>query len=292
MHKSAAKKLFVGTAAVVVLFCLISIVGMIDVFDRGVAQISGARSTVATSLEAVYGPEDNSLGYAGMTFKEHKTITVHACGAGGGGGGGGQGYEDGDDEGNGGGGGGGGGKGTCLTKSFKLRAGDTLRWQAGTGGMGGLGATMAVYDNYSVLNTFTNSTSGGNGGNSYVSINGIDIMMAPGGNGGAYGSSAIDNGMGGGGGWGGSPVYYDASWHAGRAGGGQWDNPLIHQGNGGAGGRGETNTVGGDMSSSGAGGITAGNWPYGGNGGDGPPTFGGSGGNGGRGGDGRIMILW
>lgn len=304
----------------VVIIGVINSVGIINLLNGGLsAQVFN--STFLSKPEThIYYVQDNNFGQqTGMMFKQNKYITIKACGAGAGGGGGGRGWEDGDGEGNGGGGGGGGGRGQCNTKSFKLRAGDTVRWLVGTGGTGGSGGVLDTFTGSQYSNEDTIATYGQDGGITYVSINGIDVMAVAGGHGGAFGSNAMDNGMGGGGGWGGSIIegYPQSSWHSGHAGGGQWDNPVSHCPNGGRGGRGETDVWGGDPMTSGNPGSSSFSYEFGGNGGDGELTFGGGGGGGGacrwywyavngnynnsirsqggwggRGGDGYIQFSW
>ncbi len=324
MKKIYQKELVLGGAIFVTTIGIISAMGIM-IADKGNLRAQVFGNSLLSSQKPqtnYYDVSDNTEGQqVGLTFKQNKVITITACGAGAGGGGGGRGWEDGDGEGNGGGGGGGGGRGVCQTRTTKLRAGDTIRWLVGTGGNGGAGGVLDTFvgSQYPIENTV--ATYGQNGGTTYVSVNGVDIIQASGGNGGAYGSNAMDNGMGAGGGWGGStvPGYASSSWHAGHAGGGQWDNPQIVCGNGGRGGRGETDVSGGDPMTSGSPGYSGVNsYDFGGHGGNGQSTFGGGGGGGGpcrwywyaayednydnsirnrggwggRGGDGYVVISW
>lgn len=314
-------KLVRSAVALVVILGFVNSLGIVGLsMSNQSAQVFGSTLFFKPETHTYYVADNDYGQQIGMTFKQNKYITIKACGAGAGGGGGGRGWEDGDGEGNGGGGGGGGGSGQCNTRSFKLRAGDTVRWLVGTGGTGGSGGVLDTFTGSQYPNEDTVATYGQNGGTTYVSINGIDVMTLSGGHGGAFGSNAMDNGMGAGGGWGGSIIdgYPQSSWHAGHAGGGQWDNPTSHCPNGGRGGRGETDAWGGDQSTSGSPGYSSFNsYDFGGHGGDGQLTFGGGGGGGGpcrwywyavngnynnsirnrggwggRGGDGYVTISW
>ncbi len=229
----------------------------------------------------IFGVEDNNDGSVnGLSFKSNKFVTIKACAGGGGGGGGGRGWEDGSSDGNGGGGGGGGGKGTCQIKKSKMKAGDTIRWHIGSGGTGGAAGEINVITTMNMIITDTVAQSGGNGGWTYVSINGVDIMQLPGGNGGLAGTNAYT--LQGTGGLGGSLVSQNMTWHKGIDGHSQWENPQIHMGNGGRGGRGENNIDGSAMNG-GLPGVSSGSYPFGGNGSAGENSFGGGGGGGGAG---------
>lgn len=286
MKKLNEKNLLVGAVAFVAVLGFINIIGLVAAKGDMLAQVFGTSLSKPVSHGSVhYGIGENNYGQqVGLTFKDNKILTITACGGGGGGGGGGFGWEDGDDEGSGGGGGGGGGKGACLTRILKLRSGDTIRWLVGGGGHGGLGGVREINEDFSVSDVLINPTYGADGGTTYVSINGIDVIQAEGGRGGAYGSNAWGDGVGGGGGWGGSLTNAQASWHKGATGVGQWDFwPEIDAGNGGRGGRGENNSSVGDLMTDGAEGLAYGNNPHGGNGGNGGISFGGGGGGGGGG---------
>lgn len=140
-----------------------------------------------------YSANDNNFGQqTGLTFKVNRRLEVKACSGGGAGGGGGRGQESGNNVGSGGGGGEGGKSGTCLTRSVKLRAGDTLRWLVGAGGTGGSpGHLKVVFDPQPGQTLIDNSpTDGQNGGTTYVSVNGVDVMQINGGRGGIAGTNA------------------------------------------------------------------------------------------------------
>ena len=271
-----------------------------------------------------YGVNDNNLGQeTGLTFKVNRRLEIQACSGGGGGGGGGRGQESGNNVGSGGGGGEGGQPGTCLTRTVKLRAGDTLRWLTGNGGSGGSGGILltifdtSAWDNApsSYIFADTSASNGQNGGTTYVSINGVDVMQVDGGRGGIAGTNASGEcspGIGSPSIWylqdhpelsGYNTGVYDSS-GIGKDGegcgspmGGPW-NEVFHQdfewiGFGGWGGRGKTlnNTY---SANRGWPGITSDGFPnyegsyiFGGDGGSGDP-MGSSGGGGGGGGSG----LW
>lgn len=251
-------------------------------------------------LSATYTPEDNDAGANGITFTSRQIVRIRACGAGGAGGGGGAGYETGSNIGNGGAGGGGGGRGQCADHVFKMRSGDTLRWNIGSGGTGGQrGELYELITNGNIYPQIDASAmAGGDGGWTYVSINGVDVIQVAGGLGGQPGANAYTTGAAGG--LGGSMTSADADWHAGENGHISTELPLFSceyaknnlAGYGGAGGHGEPEYQPGESGNGGVGGHCYKTNTYGYNtafGGDGMAATLGNGGGGGGGGLGVWM---
>lgn len=210
-------KLLVGFISFLVLVGFINALGIINFSSKSQgAQVFN--STVKNTKSLLYGVDGNDFGATyGIKFDRSQSITVRACGAGGGGGGGGKGWENGSDVGNGGAGGGGGGKGQCQVSTFKVRSGDKLKWNVGTGGSGGRpGHMLFVFEPEEDMIEDTSATPGGNGGFTYVNINGADVMQLEGGHGGAPGANGYTNGSVGG--LGGSVTSSNAIWHKGQNG--------------------------------------------------------------------------
>lgn len=287
MKKTYQKELVLGAAIFVTTIGIMSAIGIMTAQKGNLrAQVFG--STLFFKPEThTYHVADNNFGASeGLTFKQNKVVTITACGAGGGGGGGDHGVENGSDDGAGGAGGGGGGKGTCASRSFKVRSGDTIRWFVGAGGMGGIrGKFVEAMDFGPPVDQHIIATNGNPGGSTYVSINGIDVMQLPGGNGGQAGTHASDIYLPGWGGAGGSldPVLQQAWGHRGENGQntGEQIIPTGATGNGGYGGNGEGQN--GLLSNRGIGGTVLNPFSHGDTGGNGTTASGGGGGGGGPG---------
>ena len=283
------KKLIPSAVALLVILGFVNSLGAIGM-SGGLAQVFG-NTWLSKPETRTYYVQDNNFGQqTGLTFQQNKLVAIKACSAAGGGGGGGRGNESGSNVGAGGGGGGGGGKGQCRTGKIKVRAGDTIRWLVGTGGAGGKYGEINVnlhVDAYAGFETIdTSAEDGADGGYTYVSVNGIDIMQVPGGEGGQAGTNASNHYSPGWGGAGGSlDIGLQQAWgHRGENGQNNdaQDNDM---GQGGYGGNGEGQT--GLLSNRGVGGSS---WAleyeygsHGGHGGDGTIASGGGGGGGGPG---------
>lgn len=281
--RQALKKAGVALAALIIVAVA---VGPMMVSQGMLAQVFSL--TVVKPERWVYYVENNDFGATeGLSFKQNKVVTVKACGGGGGGGGGGRGNESGNNIGAGGGGGGGGGKGVCTTRNIKVRAGDVLRWNVGVGGVGGVGGEVdqnlhvTAYVNFVPVDT--SPTDGGTGGATSVTLNGVMIVQADGGNGGQAGTNASSEYAPGIGGSGGSsnPALAGMWGHAGENGENEYMQ-ANHMGGGGYGGSGEGQS--GMLSNRGGGGSSWGPSPHGQNGGPAGVFAAGGGGAGGGGG--------